>query len=107
MPKTSNCFKKYGNEWSAELNKATRSHFENMFAGYLKHIADKGSRYAIDRTCFALKKYAALVPDEEKDKRIFLFTFTKFEILKDPEGMVFDVAYDSVDEMIDDGWAVD
>ena len=107
MLKTSNCFKKYGKEWSADLTKSTKMHFENMYAGYLKHIAGKGSRYAIDKTFFSMKKYASLIPEEDKEKRIFLFTFTKFEILKDPEGMVFDIAYNSVDEMIDDGWAVD
>lgn len=107
MAKKSNCYRKYGREWSIGLTQATRNRFESMFSGYLKHIADKGSRYAIDRTFMSMKKYNAMIPDSEKDKRIFLFTFTKFEILKDPEGMVFDVAYDSVDEMIDDGWAVD
>ena len=30
MPKTSNCFKKYGKEWSADLTKSTKMHFENM-----------------------------------------------------------------------------
>ena len=107
MPKKSNCFKKYGKEWSAELTQATRDHFETTFSGYLKHIAGKGSRYAVDCTFFSKMKYAGLIPEEEMDKHIFLFTFTKFEILKDPEGLAFDVAYDSVDEMIDDGWAVD
>ena len=107
MAKKSNCYRKYGKEWSAMLVQATREHFENIFSGYLKHIAGKGARFAIDMSFFSMKKYAAMIPDAEKDKRLFLFTFTKFEILNDPEGMAFDVAYDSVDEMIDDGWAVD
>ena len=107
MPKKSNCFKKYGREWSTTLIDATRKQFENMFSGYLKHIGNKDGRYAIDRTFLAMKKYAALIPEEEKDKRIFLFSFSEFNILGDPKGMVFDIAYNSVDEMIDDGWAVD
>ncbi len=107
MAKKSNCYRKYGKEWSAMLVQATREHFENMFSGYLKHIAGNGARFAIDRTFMNMDKYAGMIPGEEMEKLIFLFTFTKFEILKDPQGMVFDVAYDSVDEMIDDGWAVD
>ena len=40
-------------------------------------------------------------------QRIFLFSFAECNILGDPKGMVFDIAYDSVDDLIDDGWAVD
>ena len=107
MAKKSNCYRKYGREWSMMLVDATRKQFETMFAGYLKHIASKSERYAIDRTFFALKKYSELIPESENEKRIFLFSFGEFNILGDPSGMVFDIAYDSVDEMIDDGWAVD
>ena len=107
MAKKSNCYKKYGKEWSRELTESRRKHFETMFAGYMKHIGDKDERYAIDSTFLAMKKYAALIPEEEKGKRIFLFSFMEFNMLGDPKGMVFDVAYNSVDEMIDDGWAVD
>ena len=107
MAKKSNCYRKYGKEWSPTLVQATRNYFESMFAGYLKHIGNKDGRYAIDRTFLAMRKYAALVPEAENEKRIFLFSFSEFNILGDPSGMVFDIAYDSVDEMIDDGWAVD
>ena len=105
--KQSNCYRKYGREWSSVLTDATRKLFESMFSGYLKHIGNKAGRYAIDRTFLAMKKYAAMIPEEEKEKRIFLFSFTKFNMLGDPKGMVFDVAYNSVDEMIDDGWVID
>ena len=107
MAKKSNCYRKYGREWSFVLTEATRKQFENMFAGYVKHIGNKDGKYAIDRTFLSMKKYEALIPEEEKEKRIFLFSFTEFNILGDPKGMVFDMAYDSVDGMIDDGWAVD
>ena len=103
----SNCYKKYGKEWSKELTENTRKHFETMFAGYVKHIGGKTERYAIDRTFLAMKKYSALIPEDQKDKRIFLFSFTEFNMLGDPKGMVFDTSFDSVDELIDDGWAVD
>ena len=107
MAMKSNCYRKYGKEWSPTLVQATRNYFESMFAGYVKHIGDKDGRYAVDTTFMSLKKYAELIPSDEKDKRVFLFSFTAFNILGDPSGMTFDVAYDSVDEMIDDGWAVD
>ena len=107
MAKKSNCYKKYGKEWSRELTEATRNQLETMFAGYMKHIGDKDERYAIDSTFLAMKKYAALIPEEEKGKRIFLFSFTEFNMLGDPKGMTFDVAYESVEDLIDDGWAVD
>ena len=105
--KKSNCCKKYGKEWSPALVQATRDHFESMFAGYVKHIGDRDGRYAIDMTFISRKKYESLIPEAEREKRVFLFSFSKFELLKDPEGMVFDIAYDSIDEMIDDGWALD
>ena len=96
-----------GKEWSPALVQATRDYFESMFSGYVKHIGDKDGRYAIDRTFISMKKYEPLIPEAEREKRVFLFSFTKLSIMDDPEGIAFDVAYDSVDEMIDDGWAVD
>ena len=94
-------------KWSSALVQATRDYFDSMFSGYVKHIGDNGERYAIDRTFISMKKYESLIPEAEREKRVFLFTFTTFSILGDPSGMAFDVAYDSVDEMSDDGWAVD
>ncbi len=105
--KRSNCYKKNGKEWSKELTEYTRTHLETMFSGYMKHIGDKDERYAIDSTFLAMKKYAALIPEDQKGKRIFLFSFAEYNMLGDPKGMAFDIAYDSVDDLIDDGWAVD
>ena len=105
--KNSKCFQKYGKEWSKELTRNTRNYLESMFAGYVKHIGGKGFRYAIDRTFLSMRHYAAMIPDSEKEKRIFLFSFTEFNKLGDPKDMAFDVAYNSVNDMIDDGWAVD
>lgn len=105
--KRSNCRKKYGKEWSKELTEYTRNHLETMFSGYMKHIGYKDERYAVDSTFLAMKKYAALIPEDQKGKRIFLFSFTEYNMLGDPKGMAFDIAYDSIEELIDDGWAVD
>ena len=103
----SKCFQKYGNEWSKGLTETTREYFSSMFMGPVKHIAGKGERYAVERTFIALKAFASLIPEEVKDKAVFLFTFKDFNPIKGATGLAFDVAYDSVDDMIDDGWAVD
>ena len=79
-----------------------------MFMGPVKHIAGKGERYTIERTFLAMKVYASLIPEEVKDKSVFLFTFTEYNPFKGgAKGLTFDIAYYSVDDMIDDGWAVD
>ena len=104
----SKCMKKYGREWSKELTNTTREFFSSMFMGPVKHICGRGERYAVDRSFLSMKTYAALVPAEEKDKSIFLFTFKDYNpFLGGATGLAFDVAYESVDDMIDDGWAVD
>lgn len=106
--KKSECMKRYGREWSKELTETTREYFSEMFMGPVKHIAGKGSRYAVDRTVLVMKRYAELIPEAEKDKRVFLFTFKDFNPLTGGvTDFAFDTAYESVDEMIDDGWAVD
>lgn len=106
--KKSECMKRYGREWSKELTETTREYFSEMFMGPVKHIAGKGSRYAVDRTFLIMKRYAELIPEAEKDKRVFLFAFKDFNPLTGGvTGLAFDTAYESVDDMIDDGWAVD
>ena len=109
MPKRkSECMKRYGREWSKELTDTTREYFSSMFMGPVKHIAGKEERYAIERTFLSMKAYAALIPEEEKVKEVFLFTFSEYNPFKGgAKGLAFDVAYDSVEDMIDDGWAVD
>lgn len=104
--KKSKCFQKYGKEWSQELTRTTRNYLESMFAGYVKHIGGKGFRYAIDRTLLKMDEYTALIPENEMNKKIFLFTLAESDTLGHQD-MTFDMAYDSVDDMIDDGWAVD
>ena len=106
--KKSRCYQKYGREWSKELTNSTREYFSSMFMGPVKHIAGKGERYAIERSFLAMKVYASLIPEAVKDKSVFLFTFTEYNPFKGgAKGLAFDIAYDSVDDMIDDGWAVD
>ena len=104
----SECMKRYGREWSEELTKTTREYFSSMFMGPVKHICGKGERYAVERSFLSMKAYAALVPEEEKSKTIFLFTFKDYNpFLGGATGLAFDMAYESVEDMIDDGWAVD
>ena len=104
----SKCYLNYGKEWSKELTERTREYFSSMFIGPVKHIAGKGERYAVERSFLAMKDYAALIPEGEKGKSIFLFTFKDYNpLLGGVTGLAFDVAFESVDDMIDDGWAVD
>lgn len=102
----SKCFQKYGKEWSKELTESTRNYLESMCAGYVKHIGGKGFRYAMDRVLLKMDECTALIPEDEMNKRIFLFTLAESNTLGHQD-MAFDVAYDSVDDMIDDGWAID
>lgn len=106
--KGSECYRRYGNEWSRALTDVTRECFLSIFAGPVKHIAGKGERYAIERTFLSFDEYGSIVPEEEKDKAIFLFTFTEFDpFFMGISGLAFDIAYENVDEMIADGWAID
>ena len=50
-----------------------------------------------------MKAYAALIPESEKEKAVFLFTFTEYNPFKGgAKGLAFDVAYDSVEDMIEE-----
>jgi len=104
--KKSKCFQKYGKEWSKELTRTTRNYFEYIFAGYVKHIGGKGFRYAIDRVILKMNGYTSLIPEDEMNKKIFLFTLSESDTLGHRD-MTFDVAYDSADDLVDDGWAID
>ncbi|MBR1938101.1 MAG: hypothetical protein IJ836_04005 [Spirochaetales bacterium] len=46
-------------------------------------------------------------PEEDQDKEMFLFTFKEYHPIKGPRGTEFDIAYETIEDMIDDGWAVD
>lgn len=108
VKKKSECMKRYGREWSKELTNTTREFFSEMFMGPVKHIAGKGSRYAIERSFLSMKKYAELIPEAEMSKSVFLFNFKDYNPFSGGvTGLAFDTAYESVDDMIDDGWAVD
>ncbi len=94
---SSKCLDRYGREWSKDLQDTTRTYFRDIRKGFVKHISGTDSRYAIASDSVQHEP----IPVSEAGKGIFLFS------LKESSGLVFDVAYDSVDEMIDDGWAVD
>ena len=55
-----------------------------------------------------MKKYAELIPEEEMNKSVFLFNFKDYNPFSGGVTcLAFDTAYESADDMIDDGWAVD
>ncbi|MCR5731676.1 MAG: hypothetical protein K6G51_01885 [Sphaerochaetaceae bacterium] len=103
----SKCKEKYGREWSASLNESTRDHFEKWGFGLVKHIGKIDARYAINVNLFGEDKLRAEVPEADRDKDIFLYTFTDYDFLLGPKGLKYYMAYDTIEDLIDDGWAID
>ena len=105
--KKSKCFQTYGREWSNELTETTKKHMESVGAGFVKHITGKTGRIAFTQASGGFERYAKLIPESELSKEVLLLA------LKDsyPAGRtirtVFECTYDSIQDMIDDGWAVD
>ncbi|MCR5731674.1 MAG: hypothetical protein K6G51_01875 [Sphaerochaetaceae bacterium] len=103
----SKCKEKYGKEWSESINESTRDYFEDMPFGTVKHILDKGSRYVLSRGMFYASKHKLQVPESLWNKKVFLFTYIDGYPAQMPRLIKFDIAYDSIEDMIDDGWALD
>ena len=103
----SKCFQKYGSEWSKELTETTKNHMATVGAAFVKHITGKSGRIAFTRASGGFERYAKMIPESELSKEVLLLA------LRDsfPAGMtirtVFECTYDSIQDMIDDGWAVD
>ncbi len=94
-------------KWSEGLIKATKEHFYRMGFGLVKHIDGKDSLYALDTDMFGLGKLKEITPEAEQDKQVFLYSFKDYNMFKGPTEPKFEKAYESIDDMIDDGWAVD
>ena len=103
------CFQKYGNEWSQGLTETTRQHMENIGAGYVKHITGKWGRIAFTKSAprFDFRKYSEMIPPEELSKEVFIVVLPDSRPLFAAAGPEFECTYDSIQDMIDDGWAVD
>ena len=101
----SKCKEKYGREWSAELVQTTRKYFEDFIPGFFKHIGKNPSCLVIDTTIFKgdedeksiMTSFKTSSPDYHGERYVF----------QDADGGDFIKYYNTVDEIIDDGWAVD
>ncbi len=84
-------------KWSDELVAYTRDHFGDLRATCLKNI-NGGYAVAYDSSLFIPDRVKASVPEAEKGKRF---------ILSEHKTGAFVAAYDSLEDLIDAGWALD
>ena len=105
----SKCFQKYGNEWSRSLTEMTKEHMKGIGTGYVKHITGIWGRIAFTRSAFGsdFGKQTKLIPESELSNEVFIVALPDSRPLYKATGPVFDCAYPSVQDMIDDGWALD
>jgi len=95
----SKCMEKYGKEWSSELTKATLNFLNVYPTGIVKHIGDKGYRRMFDNSCFMF--FSSVIPQKELLNQVFLFHMGK------EKQLTYDCSYETVQDMVDDGWAID
>ena len=95
------------NQWSESLKQATRDHFEGWGFGLVKYSGKKDDRYAYARAVLPFFERSLTIPEPVQDKQVFLFTFKDYTPSKGPSGLEFDEAYDSIEDMIAAGWALD
>lgn len=129
------CFEKYGMEWSAEQNQQTIDFFENfdkqqhvLWEIEVKHVSGTPECIAVvgdhmkawveqaltnylynsDNPPSALERFWINhdVEATGTDFQIFLFTYSSFFPFFGVKDPVFYKAYRTVEEFIDDGWAV-
>ena len=90
--------------WSEELQKMTIEHFGEAEATMLKAVVNGKYAFALgfDRNLYITDKAEALIPESEKDKRYFIFTMDDSR-----KPVSFIKAYDFVEDLVKDGWAID
>ena len=90
--------------WSEELQKMTIEHFGDFGETILKTVAKGKYSYAVgfDRNLYITDKAEAIIPESEKDKRYFIFTMDDSR-----KPVSFIKAYDFVEDLVKDGWAID
>ena len=90
--------------WSEELQKMTIEHFGEAEATMLKAVVNGKYAFALgfDRNLFITDKAEVLIPENEKDKRYFIFTMDDSR-----KPVSFIKAYDFVEDLVEDGWAID
>ena len=90
--------------WSEELKKLTIEHFGDFGATILKTVVRGKYAYTVgfDRNLYITDKAESLIPESEKDKRYFIFSM---DDSKKPASFI--KAYDFIEDIVADGWAID
>lgn len=90
--------------WSEELKKLTIEHFGDFGATILKTVVRGKYAYTVgfDRNLYITDKAESLIPESEKDKRYFIFTMDD-----SMNPISFIKAYDFIENLVEDGWAID
>ena len=90
--------------WSEELKKMTIEHFGDFGTTILKTVVNGKYSYAVgfDRNLYITDEAESLIPESEKDKRYFIFTMDDSR-----KPTVFIKAYDFIEDLVRDGWAID
>lgn len=90
--------------WSEELQKMTIEHFGDFGETILKTVENGRYSYAVgfDRNIYITDEAESLIPESEKDKRYFIFAM---DDSRNPVSFI--KAYDFIEDLVEDGWAID
>lgn len=90
--------------WSEELREMTVEHFGHFGATILKTDLKGEYSYAVgyDKNLHITDRAESIIPEKERGKRYFIFTM---DDLKNP--ISFIKAYDFIEDLVEDGWAID
>ena len=90
--------------WSEELKKMTIEHFGDFGETILKTVVKGKYTFAVgfDSNLYITDKAEALIPESEKDKRYFIFTM---DDSRNPVSFI--KAYNFIEDLVEDGWAID
>ena len=84
--------------WSKELRDYTAEHFGDTVITLLKKDTQDIFASGYYRDIYLPERIASLVPVEERNKRLILVSY---------DGKRFIFAYETIEELIEDGWAID
>ena len=84
--------------WSKELRDHTAEHFGDTVITLLKKDTEDVFAAGYDRGIHLPEHIASLVPAKERNKRLILASY---------DGKGFISAYETIEELIEDGWTID